>query len=105
VSPSPAAVVAAAAGPSAVMPQAAVDWARQVCQQQQQQLVDLADRHPDLGLNMSQVAAIANCCLHKLSLVHGPPGTGRLLCTVPCEACGAPAAVLQFNHVLHWTAM
>eukprot|EP00775_Hariotina_reticulata_P011966 gene11966-12109_t len=31
---------------------------------------------------MSQVSAIANCCLHKLSLVHGPPGTGKTTTTV-----------------------
>jgi hypothetical protein len=24
------------------------------------------------------VAAVANCIMHRLSLIHGPPGTGAL---------------------------
>lgn len=82
---------AAAAGPSSLIPPAAVEWAQGVQQQQQRpteqqqgtagsisgaESQGLAASDPDLGLNRSQVAAIASCLLNKVSLIHGPPGTG-----------------------------
>jgi hypothetical protein len=77
---------AAAAAPSGLMPAAAVEWAQGVMaqnpqqQQQQQQGGYLTERDSELGLNRSQVAAVANCILNRLSLVHGPPGTGMCDC-------------------------
>jgi hypothetical protein len=84
---------AAAAAPSGLMPAAAVEWATGVLaqhaqhaqmhpsgdqQQQQQQQGYLTERDDELGLNRSQVAAVASCITHRLSLIHGPPGTGAL---------------------------
>jgi hypothetical protein len=77
------------------MPAAAVEWARGVLaqhaqhvqlqpssssseSQQQQQQGYLTERDAELGLNRSQAAAVANCIMHRLSLIHGPPGTGAL---------------------------
>ncbi|KAG2448507.1 hypothetical protein HYH02_006398 [Chlamydomonas schloesseri] len=73
LAPTPAAAAAAAALPAPLVPAAALEWAAANDMDPQ----DPREEVQGMGLNRSQVRALALALRHRVTLLQGPPGTGK----------------------------
>ncbi|KAG2444932.1 hypothetical protein HXX76_001668 [Chlamydomonas incerta] len=73
LAPNAAAAAAAAALPAPLVPPSALDWAAANDTEPR----DPREEVPAMGLNRSQVRALALALRHRLVLLQGPPGTGK----------------------------